>query len=146
LEPTAKLFNRAMKDRYERVIDFIKMHYCLTRRTDTAFWIDNADPETWTDYLRQQIPIWRRRPPNRHDLPTSQESFPLPSYLYVLYGMGFKTDLTRRAGDFPHMDVARQEFARIRAITDATIEVLPDHRALINEVYANGYRGPSRAA
>jgi tryptophan halogenase len=146
LAPTAALFNAAMRQRYDRVIDFIKMHYCLTRRADSAFWIDNADERTWTDYLRQQIPIWRRRPPNRHDFPTSQESFPLPSYQYVLYGMGFRTDLSGREGAWPHVDLARQEFARIQAITRATLDVLPDHRTLLNEVYATGYRDPPKVA
>jgi tryptophan halogenase len=146
LELAARLFNRAMRDRYERVIDFIKLHYCVSRRTDTAFWRDNADPATWTDYLREHIPLWRHRPPNAYDLPTAHESFPLPSYLYVLYGMGFKTDLSGREAEFPHMELARQEFARIRALTDATIQALPDHRALIDEVYANGYQEPTKAA
>jgi tryptophan halogenase len=146
IEPAARLFNRAMRDRYDRVIDFIKMHYCLTRRTDTAFWRDNADPASWTDYLRDHIPLWRHRPPSRHDLPTAQESFPLQSYLYVLYGMGFRTDLSARKAEFPHFDLARQEFARIRAITDAVVAALPDHRTLLDEVYASGYRDPSRAA
>ena len=54
--------------------------------------------------------------------------------------MGFRTDLTSREGDFPHLDLARREFARIAAITDATVQGLPDHRALLNEVYAHGYR------
>jgi tryptophan halogenase len=129
-----------MTQRYDRAIDFLKLHYCLTRRTDSPFWIDNADPRTWTDYLRDHLEMWRRRTPNRNDLPTNQESFPLASYQYVLYGMGFRTDLSDRAADYPHMDLARREFARIGAITQATIEALPDHRALVSEVYARGYR------
>jgi tryptophan halogenase len=140
LEATARQFNRAMTTRYDRAIDFLKLHYCLTQRTDSQFWIDNADPRTWTDYLRDHIAMWRRRPPNWHDLMTAQESFPQASYHYVLYGMGFRTDLSDRAADYPHMDLARREFARIAAITQATIEALPDHRALVTEVYALGYR------
>ncbi len=140
LEPTARMFNRAMATRYDRAIDFLKLHYCLTRRADSQFWIDNADPRTWTDYLRDRIAMWKRRPPNWHDMMTAQESFPQASYQYVLYGMGFRTDLTDRAADYPHMDLAKQEFARIAALTQATIEALPDHRALVSEVYALGYR------
>ena len=38
------------------------------------------------------------------------------------------------------MDLAKQEFARIAALTQATIDALPDHRALVAEVYARGYQ------
>ncbi|MHB8530492.1 MAG: tryptophan halogenase family protein [Caulobacteraceae bacterium] len=146
LEPTARLFNTAMTQRYERAVDFLKLHYCLSRRTDSGFWTDHAHPASWTDYLREKIPLWRRRPPSRHDLPTAQESFPLQSYHYVLYGMGFRTELSGRAGAFPHLPLARQEFDRIAAITSATLAALPDHRALITKLYANGYRTPAKAA
>jgi len=146
LAPTARLFNAALRQRYDRAIDFLKLHYCLTRRTDSSFWIDNADPATWTDYLREKIPMWRRRAPSRHDLPTAQESFPLQSYHYVLYGMGFKTDLSGREGDFPHAELAAREFARIGEISKAAVGVLPDHRTLIDEVYATGYRDPPKTA
>ena len=146
LAPTARLFNAALRQRYDRAIDFLKLHYCLSRRTDSDFWIDNADPATWTDYLRDKIPMWRRRLPSRHDLPTAQESFPLQSYQYVLYGMGFRTDLSGRAGEFPHAELASREFARIAQITKAALGALPDHRALIDEVYASGYRDPPKPA
>ena len=44
LAPAAARFNRLMTARYERIVDFIKLHYFLTQRTDTAFWRDNAQP------------------------------------------------------------------------------------------------------
>ena len=45
LEPVAKHFNKAMTERYENAVEFIKLHYCLTNRTDSDFWIDNTRTE-----------------------------------------------------------------------------------------------------
>jgi tryptophan halogenase len=36
MEAAARQFNAAMTDRYLRAIDFIKLHYCLSRRTDNS--------------------------------------------------------------------------------------------------------------
>ena len=86
-------------------------------------------------------------PPNRHDLPTAYESFPLQSYRYVLYGMGFATDFPAAQATFSRMQNSPSvSLSASPQITRATVEGLPDHRALIDEVYANGYRQPATAA
>ena len=40
--------NRILANRFHEVLDFINMHYCMTRRTDTEFWREvqarNLDP------------------------------------------------------------------------------------------------------
>jgi len=53
--PVARVFNDLMRQRYQRIFDFVKMHYCLTRRDDTQFWIDNADPASIPDALREKL-------------------------------------------------------------------------------------------
>ena len=51
MAPYAYRFNPAICDRYHEVLDFINMHYCLTRRTDTDFWREVTKPERVTDRL-----------------------------------------------------------------------------------------------
>ena len=49
--PVAKVFNEMMSQRYQRIFDFVKMHYCLTQRTDTpiaSYTIATAQEAGWT--------------------------------------------------------------------------------------------------
>jgi len=45
----AARFNDVTAYRWGRIIDFLKLHYVLTRRTDSRFWTDNVDPDTVPD-------------------------------------------------------------------------------------------------
>ena len=67
MEPLAFRFNRLMRNRYYEILDFINMHYCLTRRTDTAFWREVGRPERVNDRLRAKLEFWRIKPPSASD-------------------------------------------------------------------------------
>ncbi|EGY01011.1 tryptophan halogenase [Nitrospirillum viridazoti Y2] len=136
----ARQFNRIMRQRYERALDFLKLHYCLTRRTDTAFWRDNADAATVPDTLHDLLDRWRHRPPEGLDFDLNLDTFSEASWQFVLYGMGYRTDLSAQAGAFRHMDEARQQFAAIRAGTEQALAALPRHRDLITQIYRHGLR------
>ncbi len=140
MEATARLFNTAMDDRYRRIIDFLKLHYCLTKRTDNAFWSDNADPSTIPDSLKDLLEMWRQRPPGTFDFTSVHESFKWFNYQYVLYGMGFASDVRGNASAYPHAVLAQREFQRVQEASRRAVAAMPDHRALLNEVYANGFR------
>ena len=44
MDVVARRFNQRLRYRWERIIDFLKLHYVLNQRTDTEFWIDNRRP------------------------------------------------------------------------------------------------------
>lgn len=132
-----------MKERYERVVDFIKMHYCLTQRTDHQFWIDNADPTSIPESLRDKLAMWRCRPPHRMDFITDLEMYPPSSWQYVLYGMEFATRLSANTHTYPRFDEAKKEFAMIAQVSQHAMRDLPSHRDLVEhmcrrEVSADG--------
>ena len=99
--PVAKIFNDMMRERYERVVDFVKMHYCLSQRSDHPFWLDNTDPNSIPETLRDKLAMWRCRPPHRLDFITDLEMYPPSSWQYVLYGMEFKTALNANPLAYP---------------------------------------------
>ncbi len=41
MQHAARIFNDTFRYRWERIVDFLKLHYVLSRRTDSPFWIDN---------------------------------------------------------------------------------------------------------
>ncbi len=134
--PVAKLFNDLMRQRYERIVDFVKMHYCLTHRSDTKFWTDNADPRSIPDTLQEKLAMWRCRPPHRLDFVTDLEMYPPSSWQYVLYGMEFATDLKPSRAAYPRFDEARQEFQMIQQVSQRALADLPPHRVLVEHFCA----------
>ena len=143
-EPAARQFNEHMRARFERIVDFLKLHYALTRRDDHAFWRDNADPASWTPTLRDRLAQWRCRAPHRLDFIADLEMYPPSSWQYVLYGMGYPTDLSHARAAWPRAAEARQEFAMIAQVAQRALADLPDHRALVEAMCARG--APARDA
>lgn len=131
-------FNAQMTGRYLRNIDFLKLHYCLTRRTDSQFWIDNADAASIPTTLADKLAMWRCRPPHRLDFISDLEMFLPSSWQFVLYGMEYETDLHPSRSAFPHVEAARNEFQTLRQVAAHAVNDLPSHRALVDYVVKNG--------
>lgn len=139
-DASARDFNSRMNETYADIIDFVKMHYAITKRTDTDFWIDNARPESWTDSLREKLESWRYRVPGLYEFSGFPQVFGLTNYLQVLYGMDYVPDLSGQEARFAQMEAARQQSARLEAGMKGGLEVMPRHRALIDQIYQTGFR------
>lgn len=139
----AALFNELMNARYERIYDFIKMHYCLSQRRDSQFWIDNVDSASVPATLQDKLAMWRCRPPHRLDFVTDLEMFMPASWQYILYGMEFTTDLEPMRAAWPRFAGARREFDTLRTVVAHALRDLPDHRRLVEEMCARA--APSAA-
>jgi len=138
MDVLAARFNATTHYRWGRIIDFLKLHYVLSQRTDTAFWRDNRDRETIPDRLADLLLLWRYQGPWLHDeFDRADEVFPAASYQYVLYGMGFRTEVEREA-------LADERAIAERAIRESAIQTerlrasLPRHRDLIRKIVEHG--------
>jgi tryptophan halogenase len=134
--PAAAAFNNHMRGRYERIVDFIKLHYCLSQRRDTPFWRDNTDPATIPATLRDKLAMWTSRPPHRLDFIVDLEMYPPSSWQYVLYGMEFATDMAGAAAALPRVEEARREFALLAQVAQRARDDMPAHRALVEHYCA----------
>jgi tryptophan halogenase len=138
MDIAARRFNEAFTYRWARVIDFLKLHYVLSKRSDSAYWRDNVRAETIPDRLSEQLTLWRHQPPSRYDFFRIEEVFPSASYQYVLYGMGFRPEprsARRRADDAGRADGFFREAA---AMTGKMLAALPGNRDLIAHIRRNG--------
>ena len=136
MDIVARRFNDQFAYRWERVIDFLKLHYVLTRRTDTAYWRDHLRPETIPDRLREQLVLWRHRAPSRHDLLHGEEIFPSASYHYILCGMGFRPQVPA-----PRAEALALALDGVREAADLArrmLPALPGHRELIDHIRTRG--------
>ena len=83
----ARRFNALFRERWDRIVEFLKLHYLLSRRTE-PYWQAHRDPATVPDRLADLMALWRDQPPSTYDFPLAEEMFPAASYQYVYYGMG----------------------------------------------------------
>lgn len=136
MESISRHFNRSLETRYENAISFLKMHYCLSQRTDNAFWEDNRLPETIPDDLKEKLQIWKYQLPHLYDFKQGHETFGADSYRYVLLGMGHKPDLESSLSAYPHNDMAKRHFKMIaQASAEATSQMI-SHRSLIEGIHS----------
>ena len=81
-------FNDLFRYRWDRIVEFLKLHYVLSRRSE-PYWLAQRAPETVPARLAECLTLWRDQPPSTWDLPRVDEIFSAASQQYVLYGMGF---------------------------------------------------------
>jgi tryptophan halogenase len=138
VDAPARRFNALMSARYDNIIVFLKLHYALSRRQE-PFWRENTQGSTIPERLAELLEQWRYRPPARFDFILDLETFAFFNYQYILYGMGFKTDLTDGVGEYPDVAAAAKLFAKIRGFADRATQDLPSHRDLIVQINRFGF-------
>ncbi|WP_428818479.1 tryptophan halogenase family protein [Microbulbifer sp. MCCC 1A16149] len=134
LSALEKKYNAVFNERWHRVVDFIKLHYYLSRRKDSDFWLDNTEVSSLPDTLKAQLAFWKHYPPSRFDMPSSLEPFVRESYEFILYGMEYHSDYQWNAGQLPHLEEARRNFQRIHQLSSEISDVLPTNRVLLQRI------------
>lgn len=128
---TAKRFNERFRYRWDRIIDFLKLHYVLSERRDSAYWRDHLDTTSIPERLQELLSLWRYRSPSRLDFVQVEEIFPAASYQYVLYGMGFKTVHREAARRGENSELARRCLDENAVQTRRLLQGLPSNRELL---------------
>ncbi len=132
----ARRFNDKMRYNWERVIEFLKLHYALSKRSDSGYWEDCRDEASWPQSLKDKLLLWQQQAPWHDDAPRVDELFPSASYQYVLYGMGFTPEYNYLGRT--ELDRERQRVDGLLAANDKTARqmtsLLPGNRELLNEM------------
>ncbi|MDT0596073.1 tryptophan halogenase family protein [Glaciecola petra] len=132
LMPTiAKRFNQQMEYKWGRIIDFLKLHYMLTKRPE-PYWQAHTQAESIPESLKEDLAIWGYRGPTHADFTSALELFPAASYQYVLYGMGFKPDFKQHGHLYDQQKQAELIKQRNQKLTQQMLQTLPKHRDYIN--------------
>ena len=139
IEAPARRFNELMTARFDNIVNFLKLHYCVSQR-DEPFWRDNRAAASIPERLAEFLDQWKFRPPGRFDFMLDTETFAFFNYQYILYGMGYRTDMTGARADFTQVDEADKLFAKIRRFGDRALVDLPTHRSLIQQINAPAAR------
>ncbi len=135
-ELLAARFNQRLIHSWDQVLEFIKMHYCASDRTDSAFWRDNRHSSTIPQTLQDRLALWQSFPPSREDFFSKFEIFDFENYLYVLYGMQYPTAVPSCHAKYLEMAKVHQQ--QVKRQADALLAQLPTHRALLAKIQHYG--------
>ena len=138
MEIIAKQFNHGFTKKWQAIVDFLKLHYVLTERTDEVYWRDNMQPESMSERLIESLALWKHHPPHLNDTDAQYDVFPIASIQYVLYGLNFKTDVSAQHYLYNDDKLAQQHFQHNLKMQAKIQASLPNHRALINMIKEHG--------
>ena len=139
MDIVAKRFNDKFLYRWDRIIDFLKLHYILNRRQD-QYWRDHLDPSSIPDSLQELIALWKYQGPWHRDTNHTDEMFPSASFQYVLYGMNFETEpsTTTRRSDQIGREAALDLFQKNAKQRQELQAAMPTNRQLIEKINTYG--------
>ena len=132
----ADRFNALFRYRWDRIVEFLKLHYLLSRRTE-PYWRDHRDSASVPPRLADLVALWAHRPPSRADFPMMDEVFPAASYQYVLYGMGFAPPHAAPVGA-GMTGSAGQSLDQVEQRARTLAASLPTIRAYLDALHATG--------
>jgi tryptophan halogenase len=121
-------YNRLMQLEFERVRDFIILHYKATERDDSPLWRQVGAmgvPES----LTQKIELFRSR---GRVFRFEDELFQEASWIAVLLGQGVIPERHDPIADIPPLDVVRERLHRMRAMIRDGVERMPPHAEFID--------------
>lgn len=133
----AKRFNKTLSHHWQSIIEFLKLHYVLTQRTDSDYWIDNCREESIPESLKELLLLWQFQPPWIHDEILREEMFPSASYQYIYYGMKQIADVSINKNNrkLQHAEILFMENGKT---IQQLIKALQSNRELIEKIKAYG--------
>lgn len=134
----ANRFNAMMLKKWRGVIDFLKLHYALSERTE-PFWQQHRQTQSIPDSLKELLDLWRYTSPNEYDFTDSVEAFSAASYQYILYGAGFKSDFSQMRQIYNQEHLANKQLLLTQKRIEQLRFTLPKHRELIEKVHSLGF-------
>ncbi len=128
MEVSAVRFNDLFRYRWDRIVEFLKLHYVLSRRSE-PYWLAQRAETSIPARLAEQLVLWRSQPPSTWDFPQIDEIFSAASQQYVLYGMGFPVPPVRETE--ASIVTAAARLAEVRERTRALTAALPSNRTYL---------------
>lgn len=118
-------FNRVIDLEYERIRDFLILHYHATTRRDTPFW-DYVRTMEVPETLTEKIELFRRR---GRVVKYREGVFLDASWIAVYLGQGIVPEGYDPRAEGPALDALARSAGELRAEIRAAAERMPDHLA-----------------
>jgi tryptophan 7-halogenase len=122
-------FNRIMELEYERIRDFLVLHYHATERDDSPFW-DHCRTMQIPDTLEYKLDLFRER---GVVVKYRDGLFLEPSWLAVYLGQRVMPKRYDPLADALPFDVVEKSAAQLQSAIAAAVAQMPDHGAFIRQ-------------
>ncbi len=120
-------YNSMLAYEYERIRDFLVLHYQPTRRDDSSFWrhVRSIEPP---ESLRRRMELFQS---HGRIVREENELFPAQSWLYLFMGLGLKP--RRKDPLVQALDSAQvsERLESLRAVVTSCVQAMPSHEAFI---------------
>jgi flavin-dependent dehydrogenase len=128
-------YNDRVADLYDEVVDYIVLHYKLSKRDDSEYWLTQRNEIRCSDRLAENLAVWQHALPVRGDF-ASTNYFDHNTYIAALFGKNFYS-----GGELhPEQVIDRDEWLGLRDVIDQThkraLASLPGHRQLLASLRA----------
>ena len=120
-------FNRQNRFHFERIRDFIILHYHLNQRTDSPFWQACAAMAV-PDSLREKLALYKAR---GRVVRVDNELFSEVGWLQVMQGQNLVPDGYHPLVDLQPEDNIHDYLESVREVIAKCVQVMPDHAAYV---------------
>ena len=120
-------YNRQSRFEYERIRDFVILHYKLNQRDDSDFWKQCAQMPV-PDSLQRKIDLFRAR---GRVVRFDNELFAEAGWLQVMHGQNLKAEGYDPLADLLPVEDTEKYLESIRDVIAQCVEHMPDHAGYI---------------
>jgi tryptophan halogenase len=120
-------FNRVVDVEYDRIRDFLILHYHATERSDSPFW-DYVRTMEIPDSLAEKLELFRRR---GRVVRYREGVFLEPSWIAVYLGQRVLPEGHDMRADLPSADALAAGMEELRTEIRQNVEAMPDHLGMI---------------
>lgn len=120
-------YNKLIGEEYDRVRDFLVLHYSTSERTDSEMW-RHCRTISKPDSLQERIDLFRS---HGRILRENFELFPTQSWLYVLVGQNVMPDSNDPLADVVDPQMVEDTLKNIREVVSKCADSMPRHEDFI---------------
>ena len=128
----AREYSRLMISQYERIRDFLILHYKATERSDSPYW-DYCRTMEIPDTLQTKIDLFQSR---GRLFRYEDELFADANWIAVLVGQEVLPESYDPLVDAVDLDAVRSNFSRLRTRFREVADAMPTHRAFLDQCCA----------
>lgn len=128
-ESLARQYNEESRVEYERIRDFIILHYKATERDDTPYWRDCRDMAV-PDTLAHRLELFRE---TGHVFPDAHDVFRADSWLQVMLGQRLEPKGYHHMGHMLSGERLRVMLETLKGNTVAAVEKMPTHKEFLDQ-------------
>lgn len=125
-------YNRQSRFEYERIRDFVILHYKLNQRDDSDFWKHCAAMAV-PDTLAHKMELFRAR---GRVVRTDNELFTEPGWLQVMYGQNLQPEGYDPLADLQSEADTHEYLENVREVIAQCVDAMPEHAAFIAQYCA----------